>query len=480
MKTSYIPKNKRKKILLLGDDLRMHSGVATMLREIVTKTSNHFNWVQLAGAINHPEQGKKFDLSQATRDQFGIEDADITLIPINGYGSPQLIRDMIKFEKPDVLMMMTDPRYYVWLFQIENEVRKKIPIVYLNIWDDYPAPLYNEDYYRSCDGFAAISKQTANINRIVLGDDAKNKVIKYVPHGIDHEMFRPLTESDPDWKNFQSYKKQVFGDKEYDFVWYYNARNIRRKQPSDMFAAWNQFCETIGPEKSKKCCFLLHTQISDENGTNLGAVKDLLIDEEKHGDVVFWDHIVSPQEMNFLYNMSDLTSLLSSNEGWGLSLTEAMMCGKMIMATVTGGMQDQMRFTDENGNWIEFDDNFCSNHFGTYKTHSEWAIPLYPSCMSIQGSVPTPYIFDDRCDFRDAAKGLVQVFEMSKEERNRRGMLGREWATGDEALMTADNMAKNMADCINATLDNFKPRKPYTFTKVEESPKKKLRHKLVY
>jgi len=480
MKTSYIPKNKRKKILLLGDDLRMHSGVATMLREIVTKTSNHFNWVQLAGAINHPEQGKKFDLSQATRDQFGIEDADVALIPINGYGSPQLIRDMIKFEKPDVLMMMTDPRYYIWLFQIENEVRKHIPIIYLNIWDDYPAPLYNEDYYRSCDGLAAISKQTANINRIVLGDDAKNKVIKYVPHGIDHNMFRPLTESDPDWKNFQSYKKQVFGDKEYDFVWYYNARNIRRKQPSDMFAAWNQFCETIGPEKSKKCCFLLHTQISDENGTNLGAVKDLLIDEEKHGDVIFWDHLVSPQEMNFLYNMSDLTSLLSSNEGWGLSLTEAMMCGKMIMATVTGGMQDQMRFTDENGNWIEFDDNFCSNHFGTYKTHSEWAIPLYPSCMSIQGSIPTPYIFDDRCDFRDAAKGLVQVFKMNKEERNRRGILGREWVTSDEALMTADNMAKNMADCINETLANFKPRKPYTFTKVEELSKKKLRHKLVY
>ena len=480
MKTSYIPKNKRKKILLLGDDLRMHSGVATMLREIVTKTSNHFNWVQLAGAINHPEQGKKFDLSQATRDHFGIEDADITLIPINGYGSPQLIRDMIKLEKPDVLMMMTDPRYYIWLFQIENEIRKHIPIVYLNIWDDYPAPLYNEDFYRSCDGFAAISKQTANINRIVLGEEAKDKLIKYVPHGIDHNMFRPLTESDPDWNNFQKYKKQILGDKEYDFVWFYNARNIRRKQTSDMFAAWNQFCEMIGPKKSKKCCFLLHTQISDENGTNLGAVKDLLIDEEKHGDVIFLDNLITPQEMNFLYNMTDLTSLLSSNEGWGLSLTEAMMCGKMIMATVTGGMQDQMRFVDETGKWIDFNENFCSNHFGTYKTHGEWAIPLYPACMSIQGSVPTPYIFDDRCDFRDAAKGLVQAFEMGKEERNRRGMLGREWGTSDEALMTSENMAKNMADCINATLDNFKPRKQYTFTKVEELPKKKLRHKLVY
>jgi hypothetical protein len=143
-------------------------------------------------------------------------------------------------------------------------------------------------------------------------------------------------------------------------------------------------------------------------------------------------------------------------------------------------MQDQMRFEDENGNWIEFDDNFCSNHFGTYKKCGEWAIPLFPACMSIQGSIPTPYIFDDRCDFRDAAKGLVEAFEMGAEERNRRGMIAREWVTGDEAMMTAENMAVNIAKAIDDTITNFKPRKPYTFTKVEELPVKKLRHKLVY
>jgi hypothetical protein len=156
------------------------------------------------------------------------------------------------------------------------------------------------------------------------------------------------------------------------------------------------------------------------------------------------------------------------------------MCGKMIMATVTGGMQDQMRFTDETGKWIDFNEDFCSNHFGTYKNCGEWAIPIFPACMSIQGSIPTPYIFDDRVDFREAAKGLVQAFQMGKEERERRGMLGRQWVTSDEAMMTAENMAKNTADCINETLQNFKPHKSYTFTKVEELPKKKLRHKLVY
>ena len=156
---NYLPQNERKKIMLICDDIRVHSGVATVARELVLNTAQHFNWVNVGGAINHPEQGKKFDLSQATRDQFGIEDADISLIPINGYGSPQLIRDMIKFEKPDVLMMMTDPRYYIWLFQIENEVRKHIPIIYLNIWDSpFPYPLWNKDFYESCNALLAISK----------------------------------------------------------------------------------------------------------------------------------------------------------------------------------------------------------------------------------------------------------------------------------------------------------------------------------
>ncbi len=39
----YIPKDKRKKIVLICDDIRVHSGVATVAREIVTHTCHHFN-----------------------------------------------------------------------------------------------------------------------------------------------------------------------------------------------------------------------------------------------------------------------------------------------------------------------------------------------------------------------------------------------------------------------------------------------------
>jgi hypothetical protein len=54
----HLPKEERKKILLICDDIRVHSGVATVAREIVTHTAHHFNWVNIAGAIKHPDKGK--------------------------------------------------------------------------------------------------------------------------------------------------------------------------------------------------------------------------------------------------------------------------------------------------------------------------------------------------------------------------------------------------------------------------------------
>ena len=50
-RTGYIKKDERKKILLLCDDVRAHSGVAHMGREIVTQTSHRYNWVNLGGAV---------------------------------------------------------------------------------------------------------------------------------------------------------------------------------------------------------------------------------------------------------------------------------------------------------------------------------------------------------------------------------------------------------------------------------------------
>ena len=476
MKEGYIPQLQRKKVLLLCDDIRMTSGISTMAREIVIGTAHCYNWVNVGGAINHPDQGKRFDLNDDTNKHTGINDASVILYPISGYGSPELIRQMIEFEKPDVLMMFTDPRYWVWLFQIENEIRRKIPIVYLNIWDDYPAPLYNESYYDSCDGLMAISKQTLNINKIVLGDKAKNKVLSYVPHGINEKMFFPIE----DKTKLIDIKKKLFGNKEYDFIVMFNSRNIRRKQAPDTMAAFKVFLDKLPKEKADKCALILHTQPVDEHGTDLYAVRDMLFTEEQCSQIYFSDLKIPTPDLNLMYNISDVCILLTSNEGWGLSLTEAMMSGKMIIANVTGGMQDQMRFVDENGKWINFDADFCSNHFGKYKQCGDWAIPVFPSNVSIQGSVPTPYIFDDRADFREAADAIMKVYEMGSEERGHRGKLAREWVTSDEAMMTSENMSKNVIKHINEVLANWKPRHKFELIKIEPLKRKHIRHKLVY
>jgi glycosyltransferase involved in cell wall biosynthesis len=478
MKEGYLPKEQRKKILLLCDDIRMHSGIATMAREFVLGTCHKYNWVNCGAAINHPEVGKRIDLSADTGNRAGVEDASVFLYPQNGYGDSTMIRNMLKTEKPDAVFIFTDPRYWEWLFQIENEVRAKVPLIYLNIWDDLPAPMYNEAYYESCDALLGISKQTTNINKIVLGDKAKDKVIEYVPHGINEEHFFPIDENHESWDKLQIAKKQLFGDKEYKHVFFFNSRNIRRKMPSDLIAAYKIFKESLPEEEKDDVCLVFHTQPVDDNGTDLMAVKNLLLGNDD--SVRFSTAKLATEGMNYLYNLADVTVLPSSNEGWGLSLTESMMAGTMIIANVTGGMQDQMRFEDENGNWIDFDENFCSNHFGTYKKHGKWVIPVFPSNTSIVGSPKTPYIFDDRLDFRDLAKALEKSYRMTKEEKIKAGKAAREWVTSDESMQSARKMNENIIKYVDKTINNFKPRKKFFFSKVEEAPIKQLRHKLVY
>jgi glycosyltransferase involved in cell wall biosynthesis len=325
----------------------------------------------------------------------------------------------------------------------------------------------------------SISKQTKNINEIVLQEAAKDKVLRYIPHGINEEQFFPILPTDERYPALQQFKKNLFQGKDIEFVVFWNSRNIRRKSPGDVILAYRMFCDQIGQEKSKKCALVMHTQAVDENGTDLNAVREALCDES-YINVFFSQERLDTAHMNLLYNISDVDMLISSNEGWGLSLTEAMMAGKMIIANVTGGMQDQMRFTDENGKWIDFTPDFPSNHRGTYEECGEWAVPVFPSNISMVGSVPTPYIFDDRCSPDDVASALEQVYSLGKEERDRRGMLAREWVTSDESGMSARRMSENVIEAVDTTFEQFTPRARFELHKVTDRPKKYITHKLIY
>ena len=475
----YIPKDDRKKILLICDDIRVHSGIATVAKEIVMHTAQHFNWTQIAGAIKHPDKGKIFDISKDINKETGLTDASVFLYPTDGYGNIELVRELIKRENPDAIMLITDPRYFMWLFNAEGEIRKNMPIMYLNIWDDYPTPLYNKAFYESCDLLMGISKQTVNINKIALGNKAKDKVIKYIPHGLNHNIYRPL-ETTEELDAIQKMKTDLFGKDEVDFVLFFNSRNIRRKQIPDTMWAFKMFLDTLPKEKADKCRLLMHTEKVHEAGTDLPVVNELLFGDSYPNAVVIDEKRWSTLDLNILYNLSDCQILLTSNEGWGLTLTEAMLAGNPIIANSTGGMQDQMRFVDEDGKWFTPSPEVPSNNTGRYKKHGEWAFPVYPTSRSLQGSPVTPYIWDDRCKAEDAADRIREVYDLGKEKRKELGAKAREWCLSEEAGFTAEHQGKKFIGAADELFNTWKPREAFEVIDTDEDIRKINTHNLVY
>ena len=470
MKQGYIPKDQRKTILFLADDMRLPSGIGTMTKELILGSAHHYNFFQVGAAISHPEAGRLVDVSADVNKHAGIDDAYVRILPFNGYGTPDLIRQILNQEKISAIVHFTDPRYWDWLYSMSAELRQHVPLFYYHIWDDLPAPHYNRPFYESCDLLMGISKQSVNISRLVLGkdryvelssntspEDIKKTYPKvcYVPHGINHNHFYPI---DPNQEELKQFKAKLFGDRTPKFTILYNNRNIRRKMASDIVLGFKLFLDRVAqegsPKDTKDILLVMHTQPIDENGTDLYAVINALCPQYRE-NILFTNSRYDVFDMNRLYNSTDVTINVGSNEGWGLSSTEALMAGRVIINNVTGGLQDQMRFEDEKGNWIEFNEKFATNHLGKYKTHGIWAKPVYPASINLQGSIPTPYIFDDRADVRDIAKAMMYWYVAGPDERKDCGAAGREWVMSAEAKMTAEAMCNNFIDSCDRVLDNW-------------------------
>ena len=212
---------------------------------------------------------------------------------------------------------------------------------------------------------------------------------------------------------------------------------------------------------------VLHTDKVDNNGTDIPRVIETICDPEKN-KVKFTNGKCEEKHLNYYYNLADAQFMMTDNEGWGLSLTEGLMAGNMIIAPVQGGMQDQMRFEDDKGNWINFNTEFPTNSNGKYKKCGEWAIPMWPKTRSLKGSPQTPYIYATQVDIEDAGLALLKCYNLGKEEISRRGNEGRKWLLSDESKMTATNMGQNFIENINTLFENWEPLDRFTIEKVSE------------
>ena len=407
------------------------------------------------------------DLSADIQQRTGIVDANVKILPWNGYGNADLIRQLINSEKPDAILHFTDPRYWIWLYEIEHEIREQCPILFYAIWDDLPDPLYNRNYYESCDWIGCISRQTYGIiKRLSALENGKtwrtkeDWQVKYVPHGINTDVYKSV-EVPAEFRN------EILKGKDYDFVFYWSNRNIRRKQPADVIWAYNRFCEMVGKDKADRTALVMHTQPVDENGTDLPKVIEAVANGR---NIIFSDKRRTVEELNWLYNIADCTINIANNEGFGLTTAESVMAGTPIIVNVTGGLQDQCGFKLD-GKYLTAEDYVEIGSLHDWRkwesklSWGEWAKPIWSRSRSLAGSVPTPYIWDDRVDLDEVAEAMAEMYQLGRAELHIRGLCGRTAFISDMGL-EHHNMNNMMAEGIENTIKNFQPRKRWETFKI--------------
>tara|TARA_X000001382_G_scaffold130675_1_gene126399 strand:+ start:4977 stop:6242 length:1266 start_codon:yes stop_codon:yes gene_type:complete len=373
---------KKIKVLTLSDHPLSPSGVGTQTKYVIEALlkSGKFEVLSLGGAVKHR------NYTPSNVDPYG---EDWRIIPVDGYGTQEMIRSVIRNERPDILWFMTDPRFYEWLWEMENEIRPLLPMVYYHVWDNKPLPMFNKKFYESNDHIATISRVTHECVRGVAPDvDAT-----YVPHAVDSTVFSPLS-----IENRREVREQVIPKEDQDkFIVFWNNRNARRKQSGTLLWWWKEWLDKR--DLNDKAQLIMHTNPFDAHGQNLNTIAQEL--ELNNRQVVFSTNKVALKGMSAFYLSADCTVNISDAEGFGLSTLESLACGTPIIVNMTGGLQEQIMGND-----------------------GPFGFPIHPTSKSIIGSQQVPYIYEDRISKAQLHSALDKMYALSPEDRHELGMKG--------------------------------------------------------
>lgn len=440
----------KKKILLISDDIRSGSGVGNISKELILGTAYKYDWVQLSTAIKHPQEGSILNVSKAVDVEAGIEGSNVELVPCSNKTSTDLkfVVNAIDLKKPDLILLFGDPHLFRDLLKSNKVIREKAPIAYLNIWDNLPIPRFNKTVYESVDVLLPISRLTEYINKEVLKEVPEKPGIHYLPHGRSTKSFFKIRERDDKFKTLQSFRKALLEGQEKDFVVFSNVRNIVRKEVGVAMEGFLRFCKQIeGTEKD--VLYVIHTSPLDPQGPDLYAVRDILEQEYGvYGKVKFSAELVQEDTLNLLYNVADVVLQTSSNEGWGLSLTESLLTGTPFIATATGGMLDQMNIP-VTGKLIK----------GEFTKHGEWCVPLLPESYRIVGSNQTPYIYESLITLTQISQKLQTYFLLDKKRREEDGLKGLKWVSEKTNGYTSENMCNRFVEVVEEELNKLQESK---------------------
>ena len=216
---------KKTKVFVIADHPFAPSGVGTQTRYMIEAllATGRYRFICFGGALKHP------DYRPQKTDEYGD---DLIVIPVDGYGTQEQVRSLIWQEKPDIMWFMTDPRFYDWLWNMANEIRPLMPMVYYHVWDNYPYPKFNQTSYESNDVVLTISKVTDDIVKNVAPDVDR----KYIPHAVNNKDFKVFSKD----KIKQIRDTHIGPNSDDMFVCFWNNRNARRKQPGSLIWWFNE------------------------------------------------------------------------------------------------------------------------------------------------------------------------------------------------------------------------------------------------
>ena len=164
----------KKKIIVLSDHALSTSGVGVQTRHLIEGLlkKNRYTFRQFGAAIKHADY------------RTIVVNDDFIIKPIDGFGNPEMIRVTLATEKPDALFIFTDPRFFIWLFEMEDEIHQLCPIVWWHVWDNTPYPKFNESLYKATDLINCHSHHTYS----QLSTRFPEKT-NFIPHTVPKDMF---------------------------------------------------------------------------------------------------------------------------------------------------------------------------------------------------------------------------------------------------------------------------------------------------
>ena len=398
------------------------SGVGTQARWLVNGLINtgKYSFRCFGGAVKHDDYNTT------------AVNSDFIIKPTDGFGDRNLLRQTLIQLRPDAIILFTDPRFFIWIWEMADEIRQICPITYWHLWDNDPWPDFNRVLYESTDLINCINWPTYQMVKERFPEKTN-----YIPHAVPRDLYKPLPE-----ETVKLFKKKLVGENRIDdFLVGYVSRNARRKMPGDIIVAWKMFLDELEKKHGhRKATLVMHTEPLDPEGPNLYHVVEAM---NVQNNVIFSKSRIVFEEMNLLYNSFDTIVNRSCNEGFGLPTLESMMCGKPIITIKTGGLTRQVE---------------------DLETNEQFGIGLEPEVRSLVGNQMVPYIYEDLISHKTLSDAFMKMHEMGPEARKELGLKAMAHAHKDYDI---NDVVQKWDESLTGCIQKWKEDRPALWSHTE-------------